>query len=319
MDERRDGFLPEDNYDFLGCGVGVRSNSGQILGHLRSMYGRFYRGNLQLSQGKEKKDGVIPRVRTDIISDHNRAPELSINDGFFHYEISGDGGRCFFTRLNLQNNTPDLSGYGDPVSLLQAALLETVAFANRNYYFLHAGVVAWKDAGIILAGDSGSGKTTLVVNLILHGFRFLSDEAACISRDLDTIEPFPRKLNLRQGSLALLGLSFDSERIVDFMETDEPVHMIDVEEIVPSCLSQTCRAQCILFLGGYGEEPRLEPICSSNALFALPRFLIAEIEDPAFLLFSFAKLLNEVKCYNLIIGEPDATVAEIMRLVKREL
>ena len=37
-------FLPEEVYSFFGQEIGVRSNSSEVLSHLRSIYGRFYKG-----------------------------------------------------------------------------------------------------------------------------------------------------------------------------------------------------------------------------------------------------------------------------------
>ena len=251
MENVKSASLSNDIYDFLGCCIGIRSSSVEVLSHLRSMYARFFKGTKE-GFWKNKNDGeCIPSVLVEIIDKWNEAGVLSIKDSNHYYRISENNGKSFFTRVNLQDYSEDLAGYCDPVSLLQAVPVETLARAKKDSFFIHAGVLSWKEQGILLVGNSKSGKTTLTVNLILHGFKFLSDEIACLSQDLSSLEPFPRKINLRRDCTGILGLSLDPGSVVNFMPTGEPVHMIDAEEIVPSCLSEPCKPRYLFFLQGF--------------------------------------------------------------------
>jgi hypothetical protein len=63
---------------------------------------------------------------------------------------------------------------------LEADLHLSLAVAARRRLFLHAGVVAWHDAALIVAGPSLSGKTTLVQALVAAGARYYSDEFAVL-------------------------------------------------------------------------------------------------------------------------------------------
>ena len=56
--------------------------------------------------------------------------------------------------------------------------INQVGVTSSSHAVLHAGCVAWKGRGLVLAGGSGAGKSTLVAALIQRGFSYLSDELA---------------------------------------------------------------------------------------------------------------------------------------------
>jgi hypothetical protein len=69
---------------------------------------------------------------------------------------------------------------------------------------IHAGaVVSPAGKGILFPAAAGSGKTTLVTALVRAGFGFLSDEVGVIEPGTARLHPFPRALNLKEGTLAL--------------------------------------------------------------------------------------------------------------------
>ncbi len=62
--------------------------------------------------------------------------------------------------------------------------------------FIHAGVVRWKNSGIMFPGNSYDGKTTLIAELVTRGAEYYSDEYAIIDVD-GFCHPFPRDLSVR--------------------------------------------------------------------------------------------------------------------------
>lgn len=73
-----------------------------------------------------------------------------------------------------------------------------------DFLMLHAGaVVTPLGDGVILSANSGSGKSTLVVGLVQGGFAYLSDEVAAIDPVARRLYPYPKALNLKQGSFDL--------------------------------------------------------------------------------------------------------------------
>ncbi len=65
-------------------------------------------------------------------------------------------------------------------------------------FFIHAGVVGWKDRAIVIPGRSHSGKSTLVREFIKAGAVLYSDEFAVIDRH-GRVRPYPRLLNIRDS------------------------------------------------------------------------------------------------------------------------
>lgn len=77
-------------------------------------------------------------------------------------------------------------------------LLIAIGFLSDEGVFLHAGVVAWRDRGIVIPGRSHSGKSTLVSELVRAGAQYVSDEVAVLHPD-GSVGTIPKALSLRSG------------------------------------------------------------------------------------------------------------------------
>lgn len=75
-----------------------------------------------------------------------------------------------------------------------------VALHARRRLFVHAGVVAWRGAAILVPGASWSGKSTLVAALVRAGATYYSDEYAVLDA-AGLVHPFARPLGLRDAAL----------------------------------------------------------------------------------------------------------------------
>jgi hypothetical protein len=74
-----------------------------------------------------------------------------------------------------------------------------VAERAPDHLFVHAGVVGWPGAAIVMPGASFAGKTTLVRAWLEAGATYYSDEFAVLDRD-GKVHPFARPLAIREGS-----------------------------------------------------------------------------------------------------------------------
>jgi len=68
-------------------------------------------------------------------------------------------------------------------ALLRTQMRRFVGYHTDEFVFVHAGVVAYRGAGIVLPGRSFAGKSTLVRALVDAGAEFYSDEYAMFQRD----------------------------------------------------------------------------------------------------------------------------------------
>jgi hypothetical protein len=80
---------------------------------------------------------------------------------------------------------------------LGAHLILHVGEHAPDYVFVHAGVVAWRERGLLLPGVSCAGKSTLVAELVRAGATYYSDEFGLIDR-AGLVHPFPRDLRMRR-------------------------------------------------------------------------------------------------------------------------
>ena len=308
-------FLPVDVYSFLGRELVIRSNSPELLDHLKSIYNRFYLGCDDTPSTRQAAWEDTARPGMQIIDKRADSDELLIDDKHYLYRLSRVDGYSYYTSQNLKTHADDLAGFCDPLTLLQSSLLRTVDILATNHHLIHAGVVSWRNEGIVFPATSGLGKTTLVLKLVKGGCGFLSDEVACFDPDRGLVEPFPRKLNVRSDSLELLGLRLRDCAGDDSPKADTFEESLDIEEIVPGCLADQCKPRFIIFLRGFGDKPRLEFVSASNAAFRLLNPSIGPIDDPGSLLFRFAPLLNEAQCYNLVVGDLNETAELVMQLL----
>lgn len=308
-------LLPEDVYVFFDNEVAVRSNSHEVLEHLRLMYGRFYLGCDDNAQPEMRNGGKDSRHRIEVIDNLASSNELVFNDNFYHYRLSKSDNYCNVRWKDLNTLAYDSMRICDYLSFIQGAMLRTICLLSKDYHLIHAGVVSWENEGIIFPAKSMMGKTTLVLKLVSHGFRFLSDEVACLKPDLEIVEPFPRGVSIRKGSQGLLRLPLKQNTKNASTGIEEGWEWrLDIEDVMPFSISNPCTARYIFFLQGFDWKPRLEYVSSSNAIFELFKFSISPIDEPASLLFKFAPLLNKIQCFNLVMGDLDETARLFMQL-----
>jgi hypothetical protein len=315
MKGTRTDFLATDRYDFLGCRVAIRSNSPNMAAHFKSMYDRFYLESDSDDPEPRHEEGPGGNITIDVMDELAVSNQILVRDGRHLYRLSRSGDDFHFTREDQHTRSQDLSGYCDPLTLLQASVLSSISSASDACHLIHAGVVSWQDTAVILPATSGMGKTTLVLKLVMEGCRFLSDEVAWFDSGLETVEPFPRKLNIRQNAQSLLKLPIKADAADHSFGKEEPLWMLDIEEIRPDSLGGRCKPGVLLFPQGFGDKPRLEYVSKSNALFTLVRSSIEPRGDLASLLFKFSGLVQNLECYNLVIGTPEETAERVMRLL----
>jgi len=91
--------------------------------------------------------------------------------------------------------------FEDMLDQFESHVQLTVAEYAPRRVFVHAGVVGWKGAAILIPGLSYSGKTTLVAELIRAGATYYSDEYAVIDEH-GRVHAYPRSLGIRSPDAA---------------------------------------------------------------------------------------------------------------------
>ena len=295
-----------DLYRFLGEEVAVRSDIPEVADHLRSVYAHFYLGPVGSATTRPGGSGGLPGFQVEVRDHLAQSGEIFFDAGGVAYHLKCRDPYTF---------DYDTGGISDPMTFMQYVILMEVSRRVRDRHLIHAGAVSWQGHGLVLPGPAGMGKTTLTLTLVKHGLKFLSDEVACFHLKRGILEPFPRTVNLRDDSLGMLGLTLKTGAPPRMTGLREKVWTVGIEDILPDSLSDPCVPRFLLFLRGFGEQTRLEPISGSNAVFALLRFSFCRLDDPASLLMDFAPIIDRMQCFNLVMGELSEAVDCVLRLL----
>jgi hypothetical protein len=179
---------------------------------------------------------------------------------------------------------------------------------RRDVLFFHAASVAMDGRGVLLAGPKGSGKTTLSLALGARGHAVLGDETAAYvpaSRQLLTMR---RPANIKPGPR-----SREIDRLVQSagFERDEDGHVrVPLERLFGE--AAPARLHAVAFLRGFAAVPgvvRSQP--GREALRSLQPLATTLRDSKPRSVLDMAVLLAEARCFEVSIGDADATAAAL--------
>lgn len=152
---------------------------------------------------RSNREFIAKRV-DDVLGEFGVAPAAAQDGEVFRLF---DLGPTEPRRYRLFRENDQLIGSAVLVDVIFHLMLQTMQEMmnqNEDFLLLHAGAVITPGGkGVLLPAASGSGKTTLVTALVRAGFGFLSDELGVIEPATARVHPFPRALNLKDGTLSL--------------------------------------------------------------------------------------------------------------------
>jgi hypothetical protein len=213
-------------------GVGLSSNSEQILAEWHNLYSRWpdFRPDPAYPEveGRPAAETLI-RVGLTAVDE---LPPLPATRPFFtdtnHPTPAGPG------RLSVYKSEPEVailswqhvaqaivSWQAEPSTVtghitraaLRAGYLEDVLYTGlapllrrRGYYLVHAFAASYQGRALLLAGPSGSGKTTAGLVLIGSGWGYLGNDLVLLHQRPDAVYayPMPDSPLIRSGSVPLL-------------------------------------------------------------------------------------------------------------------
>lgn len=189
---------------------------------------------------------------------------------------------------------------------------------RRRHLLLHAGAVAWGDAGFILCASSGSGKSTLTAGLVAGGFQYLSDEVAALDPDSLMMQPYPRPICVKAGSREALAAHYPA------LADEQPELRSDGEAVWYLPLAEHAWrrepvAPRFLIFPRYepGAVTRLSAISRRAALERLAAQSFSGDALGARGLGALARLAAATECFELTAGSLDAGVSAVRRLAER--
>jgi len=307
----------KDNYRFLDIGIRICTDSQEVLSFFQGSYPRF---RLKVSRAEHDfrvitKPSHLPS-RIAIQSQTHQYLVFKTTQGFVFSETNLKSGTDKMVRfkkgqlyhispsetLSILDNNQSQGDQEHLFSFVQMALLRTIATLMPHRHLLHGAALTWHKNGLILAGAAGQGKSSISLALVKHGLKFLSDDIACLNLTTQTVEPFPRSLNLRQRGLPILRN----------LLTEEITHgAIDIEALFPNSVGSTSPLRHLILLKGFQSQPELKPIPKRQAIWQALRLSHTAVTHPTKMLLQLAPLFNQIHCYELIMGELDPTAALI--------
>lgn len=270
-------------YEIHGLGIAVESASSVASDAVEASYGSFR---------SDRPVGTPPDLHVAL-----RRSERG-------YRLTGHDG----TTEEVAHERTAVVGLFDLV--IRAAL---DGLARRGILGLHAGAVALRGGGAILAGASGRGKSTLTLGLLRRGADLLSDEMALIAPDDRTLLPYPRSAHVRDDTLALLPELAGARRRPRYDlggGSEWVVTAGDVARAFGAGIAGPVPLRAIALLDGRPDpdrRPTLTPVGPAIAAVELARGTPAAAVDFTGTLRRLTAVTSEVPCARLTVGRLDAT------------
>jgi hypothetical protein len=269
--------------------------------------------------GRERIPVSLGRVRATISTPASLAPELrstfrdllrSADDAdavTVSVRRSPGGHRVSAPRYRAPRRS-DETAVDHVVSLLLRIALEQEA----GRLHLHAGYVAWRGRGVLIAGTDRSGKSTLVANLVLRGFDYFTEELVGFDRAMKS-SSFPKPLSLTAGSFGVLS-DLDPAR-TGVGSASAQVWHVPATALRPGCLGTQAQTVALVFVR-YDASARVEVKDLHPAEAA--RRLLADSPDPpatrADGMRRAAELCAGLRCVELTYGDDERAVLAVRTL-----
>jgi hypothetical protein len=193
----------------------------------------------------------------------------------------------------------------DPVKLLEHlewTVLLALLKAQDHFLQLHAAGLVKDDRGLLLVGPSGSGKSTQALNLILGGWRCLSDEIVLIEpggSDNNMVWPFPRSFHAKTATLRLFPELSYLDTVNGFADSSGK-RRFDPSVIREDWVAKPARPTWLVFPGNSPSRgDALTPIGETEALSRLIEQTINLTSFGESGLEVLISLVNSCACYRL--------------------
>ena len=203
------------------------------------------------------------------------------------------------------------------LTAMVTALSRMTLDAETHRLHLHAAAAVRDGRAAVLAGRRGSGKTTTLARLVLSGWSYISDEAVSIGSGDDQIRGYPKPLSIKPGSRTLLP-EIRPHCLPTGQVSDDAILHASLGSIGASaCESATPHLLALLRRpkdAAAASDPVTKRIHPVDAVVGA----MAETLDAGRFgrdaVGELARLATRSLCYEILLGDPTSTVAEIERL-----
>ncbi len=221
------------------------------------------------------------------------------------YEISGNGRRRTVIR-HFEHVLPHL----------EWTCNWAVALDCHRFLQVHAACVSRGAGGVLLGGKPEAGKTTLAAALTLGGWQYLCDEFALIDPATGLLQPFPKALNVKAGSAAVLNKLSPH---VGIRLSRRPcgkgrVAVLPVDRIRAGAVSSPVPLRTVVFPTYRAGAPgMLREISPADALMRLGRLSFNFHQHGGTGVELLARLLRDTRCFEMESG----TIRGAIEMIER--
>jgi hypothetical protein len=224
----------------------------------------------------------------------------------------GNEARYLLTLEGRQIQKPKSAG--SMIDLIISQLTIGAVERMEDHIVIHAGSVAWSDAGILLPAPPDSGKSTLTVGLTCAGFSFFTDEAAPINLRSGYLHPFPRPAAMDPDAIDIIpGLS---DRLPPGYHERMRYRVHVTPEDMRGEVGRPCPIRLVIAPTYRGGEPtKLIPMTKAEAAMTLAKnsFNLERVGGRA--LDTVKDVVEGAECYRLLIGDLDGAIDTIRNVV----
>jgi hypothetical protein len=170
--------------------------------------------------------------------------------------------------------------------------------------------VAWKNRGLLLAGEGGAGKSSLSLALAQAGLDFLSDDRTLVRNEDGRLTAWGLSAEMKQRPEAISHFPELKDLGCSELWKRDPAYRFNPSRTFKVSLVRSCEPQWIVFLERHASPAlSLEEMPSADAALRLQRDLLQETPEAAELQLETIEALSRKPCYVLRFGGNPHTVA----------
>ena len=191
-----------------------------------------------------------------------------------------------------------------------------VMTGSSNHLLIHAAGATLGHQAVVLPAAMNAGKTTLVAGLVLDGLAFLTDEIVALNLSTGTVDPYPRAMNIGEGSWEILSVLRPEGRDVEDPLPRSLWH-VDPASIRPDGVARSAPVRWIVeprFEAG--SATRLEPMSRSEAVRTLHRHAFNKHRFGNAGVRALVDAVRGARCARLINGDLGSAVAAVRRFLE---
>jgi hypothetical protein len=230
------------------------------------------------------------------------------------------GGREERERYRIYLDGEGLYATGDADAAVRYVLWHVnyqVMVGSSSHLLIHASAATIGGQAIVMPGQANAGKTTLVAGLVLDGLKHLTDELAALNMTTGLIDPYPRPLNIGQGSWEALAALRPPDR-----DEDDPlpelIWTVDPSSIAPDTVATPAPLRWVIAPRfKHGSPTRVEPLSRAEAVELLHHHVFNRHRFGSTGILALITAASQARCCRLVNGDLGSAVQAVRDFVQR--